>query len=221
MLNVHCERETMETQNNIKKLNRRQKKTENMLSSIRQTLIKKMQTQKLSDISVADLAEEVDISRSTFYLHYQDIFSVIEEIADIEIQRFNTILKNYEQINSKLDYQDFLVKIFEIFEENSNIYITLLGPNGDITFINKIRDFFRENIIHAYKEYTPDWLQPYNNYSQSFYFGGLIALIENWIRNGMKESVEDMARIVISLITFDIQQYLPSENKLNFLKKMY
>lgn len=43
-------------------------------------LISLMETKDVKDISVKELADLADINRSTFYLHYNDIYDMLNQI---------------------------------------------------------------------------------------------------------------------------------------------
>ena len=56
------------------KTDRRIRKTK---AQLRAGLAKLMQEKSIKEITVKELVEEVDINRSTFYLHYSDIYTVL------------------------------------------------------------------------------------------------------------------------------------------------
>ena len=56
------------------KQDRRKERTE---KEILNGLIALMQEKSMKNISVRELAERIDINRSTFYLHYTDIYDLI------------------------------------------------------------------------------------------------------------------------------------------------
>ena len=62
-----------------KKVDRRVRKTK---SQLRKGLARLLQEKSIGEITVKELVEEVDINRSTFYLHYSDIPSLLKEIED-------------------------------------------------------------------------------------------------------------------------------------------
>ena len=62
-----------------KKTDRRVRKTKNQL---RMGLARLMKEKSIGEITVRELVDEVDINRSTFYLHYSDIPSLLREIED-------------------------------------------------------------------------------------------------------------------------------------------
>ena len=58
-------------------LDRRQRKTQR---AIEREFIRLLQAKPLNKISVAEIVSEADISRSTFYLHYTDIYELYDQI---------------------------------------------------------------------------------------------------------------------------------------------
>ena len=61
------------------KTDRRVRKTKNQLKL---GLAKLMQQKSIKEITVKELVNEVDINRSTFYLHYTDIYDLLHSIED-------------------------------------------------------------------------------------------------------------------------------------------
>ena len=58
------------------KVDRRVRKTK---AQLRRGLARLMQEKSINEITVKELVDEVDINRSTFYLHYTDILSDASE----------------------------------------------------------------------------------------------------------------------------------------------
>ena len=56
------------------KMDRRVRKTK---AQLREGLARLMQKKSIKEISVKELVEEVDFNRSTFYLHYTDIYQML------------------------------------------------------------------------------------------------------------------------------------------------
>ena len=75
-----------------KKTDRRIQKTKTQL---RAGLAKLMQTKSLKEITVKELVEEVDINRSTFYLHYTDIYQMLESIETELQEEIKAIIENH------------------------------------------------------------------------------------------------------------------------------
>lgn len=60
-------------------VDRRVRKTKKLLLD---GLTQLMQTKDVSEISVKELSDLVDINRGTFYLHYRDIFDMLNKTED-------------------------------------------------------------------------------------------------------------------------------------------
>ena len=61
------------------KVDRRVRKTK---AQLRAGLARLMQKKSIKEITVKELVDEVDINRSTFYLHYSDIYQMLESIEN-------------------------------------------------------------------------------------------------------------------------------------------
>ena len=65
--------------------------------AIKSAFMKLLNEQPLNKISVRSIVEECGINRNSFYYHFQDIPSLIEEIVMEEI---DTLIAKYPTINS-------------------------------------------------------------------------------------------------------------------------
>ena len=61
------------------KVDRRVRKTK---AQLRAGLARLMQKKSIKEITVKELVDEVDINRSTFYLHYSDIYQMLESVEN-------------------------------------------------------------------------------------------------------------------------------------------
>ena len=68
------------------KTDRRTQKTMNILKEIFVDLLKEKPVQS---ISVTELCRLADINRSTFYLHYCDIYALLEDIENDCLEEFD------------------------------------------------------------------------------------------------------------------------------------
>lgn len=185
---------------------RRTRKTK---AQLRAALTKLLEQKKINEITVKEIVEEADINRSTFYLHYNDIYDLLHQIEKELLNEFIDLTKEYEDFHDDTNADfSYLTKLFEILSNNIDIVSILLGPNGDISFLNQIKHMIADKIIENFKE---DCIK--NNllldveYTFSFYLNGCIGLIEQWIKSGLKHSPEHMAKICYNLINNGIRSY--------------
>lgn len=108
-------------------------KVQNLNSSSRKTrrLIKKVFAEMLSEkkelgkISVSELCKRADISRGTFYSHYDDIYGVAE---DYENELIDAFFDNARLVGSQ-NIDHFIDSFFEFIRQNNENYRLLCRSN--------------------------------------------------------------------------------------------
>ena len=92
-----------------KKVDRRVRKTKRQL---RLALTKLLQEKPIKDITVREIADMVDINRGTFYLHYKDVYDMLEQVEAEMFEEFNQILNAQPSIvNAENPYPLSLIHI--------------------------------------------------------------------------------------------------------------
>lgn len=164
-------------------MDRRVRKTKKLLLD---GLTEIMEEKSINDITVRELADKVDINRSTFYLHYQDIYDMIKHIEDDLMNKLNELLGPVPQSESFLHSEEKLAEIikdtFDFLCENRSICKVLLGHNGDIKFLNRVSDNItqRMNVLlrsHLSGNYTEFDFELANK----FFVTGCIGLVQHWL----------------------------------------
>lgn len=74
------------------KVDRRVRKTK---AQLREGLARLMLQKSIKEITVKELVDEVDINRSTFYLHYTDIYQMLQQIEEDALEEITQVMQNY------------------------------------------------------------------------------------------------------------------------------
>ncbi len=149
--NIHKIRSVYKTKNSkadgtVMK-DRRYRKTEKALYGAMMELLK---TKQIGDISVVELCDLADINKSTFYLHYRDIYdyydALILELAD-----------KYINIAVEYSYEDFLSNFTEVFMKyveftrDSDLAKLMLGQSNYERLLSVVPDKVSEIMISKSK----------------------------------------------------------------------
>ncbi|MBU5315484.1 TetR/AcrR family transcriptional regulator [Clostridium bornimense] len=180
-----------------KNTDRRIRKTKKFLKD---GLIELMLEKSINDISVKELTEKIDLNRGTFYLHYKDIYDLLDQIEDEFLQDFNQIMFSHSKDQLDCTLISLLVDIFNYLKANSSICTVLLSNNGDRNFINKIKEVIR---VKCFSVWTVMFKFPKTNafdYFYTFIVSGCIGIFESWLNNGLKESPYEIASLTESFI---------------------
>lgn len=114
---------------------------------IKEAFMKLVQKKDMDKITIKEITDMCDLSRNTFYLHYQDVYAILEESQDETINHLNEVLDNYKDkklVNAPLP---FLNEIANTINENKEQYRILLNINGADIFIEKIKRTFLDHVM--------------------------------------------------------------------------
>lgn len=186
------------------KVDRRVRKTKALLLK---GLTELMEQKDVNHISVRELTDLVDLNRGTFYLHYRDIFDMVNQVEDELFQEFDNLFTDNTPGNSSVpSTQIVLTNVFIFLSENEKTVRAFMGPHGDLTFINRLKNLVKTRVRKAWEDrgLDPDKFEYFFAYTAS----GCIGLMEIWMKNGFKESAEEMASMADSMLTNGAQSLL-------------
>ena len=178
------------------KMDRRVRKTRALLLD---GLIQLMEQKDIQDISVKELSDLVDINRGTFYLHYSDIYDMLHKIEDELFMEFNAILdRDLTEEGHNDSVVTTLQDIFSFLEKHRDIARVMLGPHGDLTFTNHLKDLVKNRMQHTLTAYART---DYYEYYSPFIISGFIGVIETWLQQPDPQSPKEMAKICSHMLT--------------------
>lgn len=160
-----------------------------------------MKQKNIKDITVKELCEYADINRGTFYLHYKDIYDMLDSIEQELSDKFLQIFQKYNsETNEDFPYPLFL-EIFKLVDDNAELFRVLIGPNGDISFIMKIFKLYNIHCLQSeFNKLSPQFSMNQVYYS-NFILYGCVGLLEQWLSRDTKESPEKMAELITKLVS--------------------
>lgn len=182
----------------IEPVDRRVRKTRRQL---RECLITLLKEKKVQDITVRELTDMADLNRGTFYLHYKDVFDLLEK-TEAELQEdFNQLVCKHDAVDLKQRPSVIFNEIYSLVYDNADLIEILLGENGDLNFVNRLKQLIREKCLK-------DWMEVFRSGNAaafdaffSFIVSGCIGLVQYWLQTGPKETPEQMAKLTEHIIT--------------------
>lgn len=179
-----------------KKMDRRVRKTRALLLD---GLIQLMEQKDIQDISVKELSDLVDINRGTFYLHYSDIYDMLDKVEDELFVEFNNILdRDMTEKGHNDSMNTTLHDIFSFLEKHRDIARVMLGPHGDLAFTNRLKELVKNRMQHTLTAYANT---DYFEYYSPFIISGFIGVIETWLQQPHPQSPEEMAELCSHMLT--------------------
>ncbi len=178
-------------------VDRRIRKTKQQL---RQSLTALLKEKPIQDITVRELADLADINRGTFYLHYRDVYDLLNQIEEELLGELESVLEKYQPGNIIPNISKIFTEVYELVQRNSEIVGILMGDNGEWNFINRLNQILREKCLR-------DWVEHFRAESHEtfdtyyvFIISGCMGLVQYWLANGMKETPQELAELTEQII---------------------
>ena len=156
------------------------------------TLKELMKTESFEKVSVSDICEACDVSRKTFYYHFQDKYALAEWIFDTEV------IKMMKKAGVT-DRYAFIDTICQYLYRERKFYINLLHVTGQNSFREYLLQFFFEALESLLLEedvaadavaaaanqenLVPDEVQ---DFCLHFVSGAIMLAIFRWLMDGAK-----------------------------------
>ena len=179
-----------------KKVDRRVIKTRRQL---KKGLAALMKEKSVNQITVKELVEEVDINRSTFYLHFKDIQDLLREIEENMEAQIKRAIEEHPIVSGNENAFYFIEDMFRVLDEEREISKALIGPNGDMGFIHRIERIIKENSRGTLQKMFPGKKEDLK-YFYAFCLSGCLGLVKVWLNEGEEKSPEEMAQMTFNMI---------------------
>ena len=158
-------------------------------------------------ITVKEICEAAGVNRSTFYLHYTDIYDLLEQTENGLMDQFLAIIdKNHTSLTLQ-EFSDKLEQFFAILAENQPLCRALMSPNGDIAFVRKLEKLIAEDGVKTLRLVSDekDLDAQDLNYVTSFFLSGCVGMIDLWLQDGCQQSAQHMADLSMKLLRAGVQ----------------
>lgn len=161
--------------------------------ALQTALIERMQEKPLNRITVREVCEAADINRSTFYMHYKDMYDLMDEIEEQVYQDIDAIFAkeapSVQDMEHLLNYVQTHQALFRcLFQQCSGISISRFST-----------------ILHTH--YSKKL--PYNNtltpslesvYLYEFLYTGILGVLQKWLQNDCKDDNKQVAEVIWRMI---------------------
>lgn len=136
-----------------------------------------MKEKPYTKISVREITEKADINRSTFYLHYQDIYDLLDQV---EAGVTDSVAEAIRQIRRE-DYvpgkHPLHVQVFQELMKHEEIFRVLFSKNGDIDFIYKLATTIGDGLYEGWSSYYGDKIPKEMEMYVSYVAFGMMGLL--------------------------------------------
>ncbi len=175
-----------------RKTDRRIKKTKASLHQAFSSLLKK---KEYSDITVKELADEADITRKTFYLHYNTLDDLLREFMSERYKSIRDTMEDMDLFSEDFDYLNFFTHLKGLFKENPGLVKKLMNDTNSRYVMQQVMEENETQAIEHTKTHfdmKPEIMRIYFRY----YTRGMSGSFLEWFTNPDTLSLEEFAETV-------------------------
>lgn len=154
-------------------MDRRTEKTEKAFTD---ALFHFLKEKELKKITVKELCDYCNVGRSTFYLHYYDIYDLMEKT---EQRMINKIFEYVPDDTSAMP--DHILKSFEYIKDHREEYKIFFSTDTAENFSTKLCKTLANRSKEQVKTILPDTDDKITENVVMFYVGGAVSLLYGWV----------------------------------------
>ena len=183
-------------------MDRRQQKTRQAIFHAFEQLLARKNYNK---ITVQDIIDEANVGRSTFYAHFETKDDLLYEMCT---NLFDHVFSDQPNVETSHNFslsegncRTIVSHILYHLRDNGSKLARLFTGESSEIFIMYFKDYLNKMIF----QYLLDEIEQKNphvpeSFLQNHITGSFVNMVQWWIRNGMKESPDDLADYFLSVI---------------------
>lgn len=180
--------------------NRSTKRTKKLMNDY---FIYLLEQKSIDKITVKELTDGCNLNRGTFYLYYQDVYDMLEQLENQVMKELKSTLNLHNHNQQPIA---IIEPIIQYIYDHQKIFSILVGEHGDIQFIHKFCSILKDycfdvwkNIFLSNTTISQDYLKKYDYYFQ-YMIAGIIGVCKSWAHQNFNESPHEMSLLIESMI---------------------
>ena len=177
-------------------------------SLMNQALLQLLEKKDIEFITITEITKKAGVNRSTFYLHYDNIYELFEEtVENVNKEFVNSFdCKSMTKITSKdnafLITDSQLVPYLNFCKKNKRI-LKLVHQKPHLFQTEKTYKNMYDNIFYpAISQFLKDENQKV--YNLEFFTQGVAGIIKKWIELDCKTEIPELIEIIKNCVGFNL-----------------
>ncbi len=174
-----------------------------------QALISLLEKKDIEFITVTEIAKKAGVNRSTFYLHYENVYELLEETIENLNKEFLSSfhVKTPLRITSKKE-------AFLLTDEQLLPYLNFVKQNKRLLkLINQkpqlfpARTTYQKMYDKIFYPAVSQFVSKENEkiYSLEFYTGGVVAIVHKWLDLDCVTEIDKLVEIIKNCVNFSVE----------------
>lgn len=158
-----------------------------------------MEIKSLDKITVKEIVDKANVSRQSFYRNFQDKYELVNWYFDI------LAMSSFKEMGKEKKLRSALISKFNYIKSERVFFTQAFKSTSYNSIIEHdyefILDFYTQKLHEVFMTDIPSALL----FQLEFYCRGSIHKTADWIFNGMKQSPEELANLLICSLPIELQ----------------
>lgn len=187
---------------------RRVKRTKLLLQK---TLVDLMLEKEVGKISVKELTQKADVNRSTFYLHYLDIYDMLEQMENEFVETIQGFFHAFFTPLPTSMPLTLFINISEWLEQDKEYYVKLLSGTASWQIIQALEARVRDEFITLLQIIFMDEDSLDLRTRVNFTVSGIIGVLRMWVTEGGNTSLVELSETIDDILNNGMIQDYPQK----------
>ena len=171
------------------------------------------EAKSVNKITVKELTDLVEINRGTFYLHYKDVYDLVDSIEDELCNEFDQKVLAVTPEDILYRPVDVLESFFDYFKTHRDIIKVLMGENGDAKFVYRFGELMNVKILELFKQIFPNMSMERYDFAYNYGKFGYVGILHCWATQYPHLSSREIAEKALTLNLSGLWGILGDEGK--------
>ncbi len=186
-------------------MNKNESKYFNTAKKMNDALLSLLEKKDFEYITIKDICQEAKVNRSTFYLHYENTYDLLDEVISNSNKDFYEAFSSIKRkdVNSSKKEElmfvsdEYLLPYLRFIKEHRKIYQSAM-KDSSLFKIEEMKNLVYEDVItKVFDKFNV--LEQYRDYLFDYYVAGIQALIARWLKNDCDLEIQELSDLIKGL----------------------
>ncbi|RDB61519.1 TetR/AcrR family transcriptional regulator [Gordonibacter sp. 28C] len=177
--------------------------------AIREAFLNLLHAEDYDRVTITAVAHEADIDRKTFYLHYDSVDDVLDEIIRERAEQIVASLREESLAQGGgVDVADLFARLSVALVQDYSITENMVRRVSSEKLLNKVEGPLTEAIVECDALGLASAMGPYLSFGVSFLCGGLLSAYRHWLAIDSDVPLENLAALTSAAILSGVEGFL-------------
>lgn len=153
----------------------------------------------IDKITVQKLCEKADITKTTFYYHYADLYAVAEEFEQELIDKLEETLNMIEK-DKPLDISNYIISVINFIKMNESDYKKAVKTNDIIFFKSKLIHIFTKKINEISFLFNFSKNEDEKNVQIYFFVSACVETMISYLKGDLNTTLDTVSNSILKII---------------------